>query len=262
MVHRGRVSEEIFPTLTAMYNQIKVRRQGQVFCMEYFNLEYFHYGNALTIKNPFTRIINSLIYSLNEMTNLPKYLIIMPDKNLADYFKKVKFGVSLMLGIDTEWLVGQIDKAVERKIRCMIDVKPGSITPGEPKIIWVEMIQRPDVHMNLLKEKFNKILEDILATRKEAYIMEADNYLDQHMFSRIGLLNHTGRYNYWKAVDEKIKKFDQGEIDLQPRAATENSTTYRNEENIGSTIECRTSWNGPKTCRSYVNKNYDTYGRK
>ena len=111
-----------------------------------------------------------------------------------------------------------MEKAVELKKQYMMEIKPGAISFGEPKFIWIKMITKPHFcKFETQKEKFNTVLEDLLSTRRHTYIMNFDGGLNSGSFSRYNNLTATGRVAYWSEVDRLAKLFDKQELSLKPR---------------------------------------------
>ena len=213
---------EVFYTLPAMKRQAEVRKASQMYIYNQFNVEGFFPSNFNGIRSPFTRILNGVIFGLNKYQKLPRHLVILPDKDLAEYIDKKSLdgAVSQLLGKCTEWLIKEIEKAIDRKKNMLREDKPGSVVVSEPKIIYVRMINRPgNDHLAKIRHKFNAILEDILASRRDTYIMDAGLYLDQSTFHKVSSIHLTsdGKTNYWRAVNENVKKFDKQELSLKPR---------------------------------------------
>ena len=68
--------------------------------------------NPLSDVQPFiSRIQNSVVEALNESTYMPKYIIIVPDKDLAvNAIEHSYFGHTEMMEESVNWLIGQIAK--------------------------------------------------------------------------------------------------------------------------------------------------------
>ena len=69
-----------------------------------------------------------------------------------------------------------------------------------------------------LKQKYNEILEETLASQKLNYILEIDG-LRKDYFDLAGKLLVQGMTTYWHSIDEQIRKFDKqlDNISLKPR---------------------------------------------
>ena len=206
-----------------MRAQAKHRGTGQLYVYGNYNVQGIFPANFYAQRSILARMLNTVIYGLNKFEKLPRMLVMIPDKNLIEAVDNKRSGISLTMGMCLEWLIRQIEKAIDRKKNMMREIKPGSVIVGEPKMIWIKMIKRPNNEELLcLREKFNEILEDILATRRDSYIMSAEEFLDNSNFSRLNDLTVTGREHYWKAVDSLIMKFDKQMVSLKPQASNFN----------------------------------------
>ena len=63
------------------------------------------------------------------------------------------------------WVITNMILAIDAKKDRLMKLKPGTLTPAEPKIIWVKMINRLYQYDKTLmvRHKYNAALEDILA---------------------------------------------------------------------------------------------------
>ena len=78
--------------------------------------------------------------------------------------------------------------------------------------------------MDLLRVKFNDILEETLVSRKAAYILDIEPAIKSSaLYDRSGNLVNDGKIKLWTELDEQIKLFDRQEIHLKPRHVVSNS---------------------------------------
>ena len=215
-----RFLKEIFYSLPAMRNERKNTKTQQLFIYEQFNVHGIFPSNFHSMKSALGRVINTCIYGLNKFEKLPKLLLVILDKDLLDDIKIEESGSSIPLGMAIEWLVGEMDKMINRKRLMMKDVKPGSITNAEPKLLWLKMIARPRTEARG-RLKFDDILEDILATRKNHFILQPDDFIDRNHFNRLDDLTVSGREEFWRCVDQNIKNFEKEQISLIPLRTSE-----------------------------------------
>ena len=77
-----------------------------------------------------------------------------------------------------------ISRALQVKKDRLFGLKPGAINPGEPKVIWVKMINQRKAQDDTLtvRRKFNTVLENLLVDYKHHYIMDLDYYLSEPAF--------------------------------------------------------------------------------
>ena len=209
--------KEIFYSLPAMKNEKKRTRSPQLYMYEMYNVQGIFPNNFHNIRSTMTRIVNSCVFGLNKYDKLPRFMLMIIDKDLIDFIDCSISGSTITLGMAIEWIIHEIEKFVDRKKNMMRELKPGSVTPGEPKFIWIRAISRPwNNKFTLARAKFNDVLEEILASRRDSYILDASSYIDKANYTRLGDLTVVGREHFWRCVDDKLKKFDKQQISLKP----------------------------------------------
>ena len=174
------------------------------------------------------RLYNALIEALNaQKFRLPKYIVMVPDKDLIEQINFYSFGASTVISAALQWLVHQMELTIEQKEEKIIEKRPGALPPKQTKFVWVKMLRRPqdvtpDVAKSLaLRNRFNNALEDVLGqdSKYPHYILsikaeERDFYIN-------GMLTDPGQRNFWREVDLCMKKFDRDAINLKPRPSTD-----------------------------------------
>ena len=71
-----------------------------------------------------------------------------------------------------------------------------------------------------LRGKFNRILETYISKFKYHHILKIDKELDHiTFFTPEGYLSEVGAYQFWEAINKKIRSFDRHDIDLKPNAS-------------------------------------------
>ena len=102
--------------------------------------------------------------------------------------------------------------------------KPGAVTKGPPKVVWVRMLKRPtDVGVEQgtkvifsLQGKFNSIMEERLADGCNDHHRILSIEVDCREFTVDGDLTPAGVKSFWKEVDRGLMKFDLDQITLKP----------------------------------------------
>ena len=158
---------------------------------------------------------------INTKPRLPRYVIIILDKDILESFKYCDYGLKTLLQGAVHWLHKRISRIFEARWEDLQNTHTGAVSSvTEPRLIWVKMVDRPNFlktckersHMSLAW-KFNMVLDEVLCNDKYSHVMQIS--LDRADFSGIGDLTASGRYNYWKLVLDFFKKFDKGEISLR-----------------------------------------------
>ena len=93
----------------------------------------------------------------------------------------------------------------------MFKRRAGSVRNSEPKLIWVKALETPRINadIDLLREKFNAILEEALAARGHNYIMTVKS-VKGYYFDHSNHMLEPGRVNFWKEINSLTQEFDKG----------------------------------------------------
>ena len=109
-----------------------------------YMLKYFNTGGHFTtstILNITTRMVNAFVDVLNARPKLPKYVLVIPDKDIVTK-TKMEMGHSIFLGAALHSIIKQMDAFVCRRRTDLTDKKPGAaISDDFPKFIWVRMLK-------------------------------------------------------------------------------------------------------------------------
>ena len=170
-------------------------------------------------------MINSIIDAIKERKRLPKYLVMIPDKDIiqhdVDFFSEE---VPLILNEILRWFVRQIDLIIRRQKIDFLDRKPGSLQGFSPKTIYVCMLCRCGysedssstvAQILRLRPKFNDALNDAVA-KVDQYIMTINSCGSFEHFDKRGNLSKKGKYCFWWELDDLIKRFEKGKVKLLP----------------------------------------------
>ena len=129
-------------------------------------------------KHVIGRVLNSFIEALNEGRRLPRFLIVLLDKEIIDDVNVFDYGASNEINENVTWLMRQLDIAVQRRKTATLAVKPGALYSTDPKIIFTTMIRCP-LHFPTgsrmekvvsLRTKFNKAVNDAAYDRQHSIL--------------------------------------------------------------------------------------------
>ena len=112
----------------------------KTYLQEYYNIKAFYELGKNGVCHMATRIINLLIEAFNTMHKLPRFLVIMPDKDILSELNIFDLFVNATIREYVTWMVKQIAMLVRCKRAELLDKKPGVIYAGYPVIIFVQMI--------------------------------------------------------------------------------------------------------------------------
>ena len=172
-------------------------------------------------------IINQVVKALNEIgqnKRMPRFIIVIPDRDILRYINYLGFGISHLIGTCLESIIRKINNHIESRKDNLRKKKPGALRANEPKVIWTKTFTRPNMSGSLFSavEKFNKILEEIMATHKNHLILDVNKKMEHASnFNRGSYLNNLGKDNFWLEVNRMIERYDYGKEELMPVANPE-----------------------------------------
>ena len=192
------------------------------FIHEQFNVNTYYGGSAIGLN----KMITPLIHAFNERKEkpMPKYIVMVPDKDFFVILKKNKFETGIVMGVALHYVVKQIDILIDRWLKDVMNKRPGTTIPNHPKVVWIRMLKRPQniespsiKHAQSLWGKFNSLLEEQLldGAADRHCIMSIE--VNTEEFNRWRDLAPLGKSSFWSEVDRRIQKFDSGDITLKPR---------------------------------------------
>ena len=155
--------------------------------------------------NMLSRISSSLAKTINEQIKMPKYVVVVLDKDLIEYLNFDDCGAAGMYGEWLEWLVQKITNLCQQ----MIDLLPQkAIKEGYPQIYWVAPPQHCNFTDNRARSKFVSCLETVLKDSvshriirmKEIWNYENSNLVDVH-----GRMLPDGYAKYWQSIDAAVR---------------------------------------------------------
>ena len=115
----------------------------QPYIRDYYNLHVYHNNKLQTAGTDMAvaRVINNLLGAIMERKRLPKYLIVILDKDLiqqdVDVFEDDAAEVVQEL---VRWITRKIDVIFRRRKLDILDKKPGALTGFTPKVIHVRIV--------------------------------------------------------------------------------------------------------------------------
>ena len=197
---------DIFDTMQRMKEDGKDKAQLMPYIYDFYNVSF-------------------IMETLNEETSLPRFILVIPDWDILKYIDHFTFGISLIAGKCLNWIINNMERAIEAKKEDLRRRKPGAVSPNEPKIVWVKMVgrfsdpNRAGIPILAVHNKFNCALEELLANRRCHYILDAGAALaDASCFTYNGQLTARRKGKFWEEVDCQIEKFDYQKITLLPTA--------------------------------------------
>ena len=132
---------EAYPALQAMRAKSVLDKIPKPYIYEYYNIIVKYPGANSNIRSSIARIFNEIVTGLNERTRLPRYILIILDKEMLDSADHNNFGIQQILSELIEWLARNIDKTIDLRKEDVRLKRPGAInSSGEPRVIWTKMV--------------------------------------------------------------------------------------------------------------------------
>ena len=184
----------------------------------FFNVHGFFLKKWSAVKG-LTRILNSFTEALSTCPRLPKYIVVVPDKDLIrdiNYFgfRASEFFSASVIRLATEW------KTKLKDVPCSYLRRNPEL--DSPKIIWVRVIKHPYngmqefSHVMTLHNRFDNAMENMLASAKNITHYVLSIKVDEQDFYPVGDLTDSGEHSFWHEIDTCIHRFDRDEINLNP----------------------------------------------
>ena len=224
---------ETFNRFQEMINLAKLNTKNwQPYLLEYYNIKSFYAPAKIWQENDSatSRILNKLIDALNENNRLPKFICILPDRDIINNIKAKKKSSTKNLSNLINWLMRQCEIEIRRKRLQITAKKPGAVTENYPTLIYQQMIHRNASYpegSNIasiceLTQKFNSILNKA-AARTESKIIRIQSCHFLGDFDRYGNLTSAGKSTMWHEFDDLMERFEDPKdkrINLKPRGVT------------------------------------------
>ena len=190
---------------------------------DYFNIHAFYNDKASAPELAATHIVNSAVDAVNKSHRLPKFLVVILDKDILSDFDLFASDAVESIAEETSWVVKQIQTAMKHRRSSVTDQKPGAVYADDPKIIFVRMIRRVESHsfgktLNRvfeLRPKFNDSLNEAVR-RIDQYILTINSCNSPDHFTHEGELSEKGHLAFWKELDNLVDRFDNKKIKLLP----------------------------------------------
>ena len=175
-------------------------------------------------KSLLATILNQVIQGINETDHLPRYILLMLDKDVVENIQFGGFGCKIIFECTIEWLSSRIKNAINTRKEDLKQVKIGAFEPGEPRIVWIKMLIRPFIkttsHGYVFAQchTFNTILQSTILKFLHTHVLDTELPTDRALFDLGGNLSPTGKDYFWKEVNYWMRRFDRGKTELRPEA--------------------------------------------
>ena len=199
------------------------KKTAPMYLQEYYNVLPFYSTDGEP--RAVARIVNSLISGLNSRDRLPKYILMLIDRDILMDIDVLDDDddVPSTLYENICWVVKQVDMHIRRKKADLLEKKPGAVYTGDPKVVFIRMIRRIDHFIPKsrlesvyhLRAKFNDFLNEE-ASRIDQRMLTINSCATTAHFDKYGKLSLKGKNALWYEIDELMEWFDEGRIKLLP----------------------------------------------
>ena len=190
-----RFLKEIYNTLPAIKNEAVTTKQEILYLYRYYDIYSFYQCKAILAANgAMLRMVNALVEAINKRPRLPRMILIFPDRDILDALGQEFADDNTYDAVHrlVSWFVNFVDRSITARKEDMYQMRPGTINPSEPKIIWVQMVHcNPEVPNSQKKSAFNDILESAIKSKKHNYMISLDESVNKFSY---------GRYNDLKSA--------------------------------------------------------------
>ena len=200
---------EAFSAFSNMNMEAKGNRSPDPYLYQYYNVHCLHENMLSTNKNVLSQLVNATIKTLNAQPRLLRFLVCVPDLDVFKYVNHFGFGISHILGTCINWIIKNIEQAIDSKKDEYRRRRPGVLIPNEPKIVWVCIPHQPG-HDQTKIVKFNTILEDILVGKHNHYIIKPGSQVSAmaNFNFHHKMMNDKGKDIFWNNLDWQLECFD------------------------------------------------------
>ena len=250
----------IYNTLQEAKVEANDNRGPMPYMYDYYNL-FLHIKGQLN-KATLSNILNSLIKGLNEEKVLPQHILMIPDWDILKLINYYGYGISGIIGCCLNWLISEINRAIEGRKDHVWCKRPGAVLQNEPKILWVKVLDRPMSQPDQLfsaRGKFNTILQDITRTKSNHHVVDPEHLAhDNRNFMPDNTLSAQGQCLFWLDIDLKLES-----LDYEKFALVEQPHTTKEPHNYDSQYHCCVSTDHQHSCSvnfgaaNHSNRNYD-----
>ena len=143
------------------------KKEGMPYLHNNYNVSGFIMNHVTASKNTLANIVNAFTEAMNQNIHLPRFVIVVPDWDILKYINHVGYGLSMMTDKSLNFIITAMECLIAACKDELRRRRLGAIAPNEPKIIWINMTDHHEVRDKTLavRNKFNKVLEEILSNR-------------------------------------------------------------------------------------------------
>ena len=197
---------------------LKSRRESKhekgPYIYEFYSVSAWYMNPLSEVRPTIARLQNALTEALNQNIYLPKYIIIIPEKDIVESAFKSDSCSNREIEDQANWLIGQVSKLLMARREDLKSKKPGSVTADLTRVIWVNMLARPEYnnpYLNTLfdlRQTYNGKMKKLLEVEKYMHIIEVPNMEEYKYFNKQGELTTLGKEEFWLNFNAELKALD------------------------------------------------------
>ena len=134
---------KIIETLFEMRTTALRKKKQPPYIYHMYNVFAYVPSRNIGAKRSIACIFHALVEGLNNRIRLPRFLLVIIDRDIIEDINLFDYGVSSAIFKEFEWLIRNINIQVKRRRTELLDAKPGAVYGNDPRIIFVTMIRRP-----------------------------------------------------------------------------------------------------------------------
>ena len=215
---------DVFPIFQQLKKQTVRAESAKPYLYEYYNITPLYSAAVSTTRSIMARVHNELVTELNKKDKLPRYLLIILDKDLIEAIDYDEFGVGQLFYDQLNWFAKNVEKSLDLRKDDIKHKNPGALwSDAEPRVIWLHMLVRPFIE-GVYKpfvfaqcKKFNDTIDEIASNYKHSHVMSIKISDEKSYFDRAGNLTLNGKVELWREVNITMRAFDRNKIDLKPQ---------------------------------------------
>ena len=147
-----------------------------------------------------SRIRNSFAKALNDRVRLPRFIVIILNRDLIDYLNYDNYGLSGMVGPWIEWLAAEFNKLINDQKNCL---PKKAVREDYPQLYWCNNPCHMDFIDNNPRIKLDAVMESVMnlysnmrvIKLKECWRPNDSKLVTNNRCTSFGLTTH------WKAID-------------------------------------------------------------
>ena len=137
--------KELWPVILASKAKAMVDKKPLPYLFNHYNLIPCYPTGMNLARSAICRMLNEFIANINEKDFLPRYVIIIPGKDIIESSRQAGFGCKVVFKKTLFWLMQQMETVLSLRKEDIKGKKQGALFAAEyfPKIVWMTMSIRP-----------------------------------------------------------------------------------------------------------------------